>query len=141
MGEVWFAPDDPSLPTPWKRIVHSTTGHFYYWNPETNITNYEKPVYWVSSPSLSPSCFPDAFYPPPFTTSGYTFHSQYPNLNSNHQVLGPSLWSPKPTSYTHKNKPNSNNSITTNSYPFDTIVVEAPNVRMISLVAELVGCL
>lgn len=44
------------------------------------------------------------------------------------QLLGPSPWTPKPTSQTHQNKPNSNNSIPTNS-----------NVQMISLVAELVG--
>uniref|UniRef100_A0A0E0C3F3 RNA helicase n=1 Tax=Oryza meridionalis TaxID=40149 RepID=A0A0E0C3F3_9ORYZ len=33
-----YAPDDPSLPKPWRGLVDGTTGYLYYWNPETNIT-------------------------------------------------------------------------------------------------------
>ncbi|CAL4949284.1 unnamed protein product [Urochloa decumbens] len=39
-----YAPDDPSLPKPWRGLVDGTTGYLYYWNPETNVTQYEKPV-------------------------------------------------------------------------------------------------
>jgi ATP-dependent RNA helicase DDX5/DBP2 len=39
-----YAPDDPSLPKPWKGLVDGKTGYLYYWNPETNVTQYEKPA-------------------------------------------------------------------------------------------------
>ncbi|XP_038720716.1 DEAD-box ATP-dependent RNA helicase 46 [Tripterygium wilfordii] len=39
-----YAPDDPSLPKPWKGLIDGSTGLLYYWNPETNITQYEKPA-------------------------------------------------------------------------------------------------
>ncbi|KAK9113717.1 hypothetical protein Syun_020514 [Stephania yunnanensis] len=38
-----FAPEDPSLPKPWKGLVDGSTGYLYYWNPETNVTQYERP--------------------------------------------------------------------------------------------------
>lgn len=40
---VVYAPEDPTLPKPWKGLVDSTTGALYYWNQETNVTQYEKP--------------------------------------------------------------------------------------------------
>ncbi|CAI0455104.1 unnamed protein product, partial [Linum tenue] len=43
-----FAPEDPTLPKPWRGLVDGKTGYLYYWNPETNVTQYEKP----SAPSL-----------------------------------------------------------------------------------------
>lgn len=39
-----YAPDDPTVPKPWRGLVDGTTGYLYYWNPETNVTQYEKPV-------------------------------------------------------------------------------------------------
>lgn len=39
-----YAPDDPTLPKPWKGLIDGSTGLLYYWNPETNITQYEKPI-------------------------------------------------------------------------------------------------
>ncbi|XP_058180345.1 ATP-dependent RNA helicase-like protein DB10 [Rhododendron vialii] len=39
-----YAPEDPTLPKPWKGLVDGKTGYLYYWNPETNITQYEKPI-------------------------------------------------------------------------------------------------
>jgi ATP-dependent RNA helicase DDX5/DBP2 len=27
-----FAPDDPTLPEPWKGLTDGTTGMLYYWN-------------------------------------------------------------------------------------------------------------
>nr|TKW12580.1 LOW QUALITY PROTEIN: hypothetical protein SEVIR_5G045400v2 [Setaria viridis] len=42
----WFAPDDPTLPAPWKAaLIDGAT--LYYWNPETN---YEKPGAAAAAP-------------------------------------------------------------------------------------------
>ncbi|XP_057769332.1 ATP-dependent RNA helicase-like protein DB10 isoform X2 [Salvia miltiorrhiza] len=41
---ISYAPEDPALPKPWKGLVDDKTGYVYYWNPETNITQYDKPV-------------------------------------------------------------------------------------------------
>ncbi|XP_024977694.1 DEAD-box ATP-dependent RNA helicase 46-like isoform X1 [Cynara cardunculus var. scolymus] len=38
-----YAPEDPTLPKPWKGLVDGKTGYLYYWNPETNVTQYERP--------------------------------------------------------------------------------------------------
>ncbi|EPS66944.1 hypothetical protein M569_07831 [Genlisea aurea] len=39
-----YAPDDPTLPEPWKGLIDGSTGLMYYWNPETNVTQYERPA-------------------------------------------------------------------------------------------------
>ncbi|KAK9086232.1 hypothetical protein Syun_028626 [Stephania yunnanensis] len=39
-----YAPDDPTLPKPWKGLIDGSTGILYYWNPETNVTQYERPA-------------------------------------------------------------------------------------------------
>ncbi|XP_043724140.1 ATP-dependent RNA helicase-like protein DB10 [Telopea speciosissima] len=39
-----YAPEDPTLPKPWRGLVDGSTGYLYYWNPETNVTQYERPV-------------------------------------------------------------------------------------------------
>ncbi|XP_071703513.1 ATP-dependent RNA helicase-like protein DB10 [Rutidosis leptorrhynchoides] len=39
-----YAPPDPTLPEPWKGLIDGSTGVMYYWNPETNVTQYEKPA-------------------------------------------------------------------------------------------------
>lgn len=38
-----YAPEDPTLPKPWKGLVDGKTGYLYYWNPDTNVTQYERP--------------------------------------------------------------------------------------------------
>ncbi|CAM6100426.1 unnamed protein product [Calypogeia fissa] len=38
-----YAPPDATLPAPWRALVDGSTGYIYYWNPETNVTQYEKP--------------------------------------------------------------------------------------------------
>ncbi|KAK4409934.1 ATP-dependent RNA helicase-like protein DB10 [Sesamum angolense] len=43
-ASVRYAPEDPTLPKPWKGLVDCKTGYLYFWNPETNITQYERPV-------------------------------------------------------------------------------------------------
>ncbi|KAL0344013.1 UNVERIFIED_CONTAM: ATP-dependent RNA helicase-like protein DB10 [Sesamum angustifolium] len=41
---IRYAPEDPTLPKPWKGLVDDKTGYLYYWNPDTNITQYERPA-------------------------------------------------------------------------------------------------
>ncbi|CAA7052007.1 unnamed protein product [Microthlaspi erraticum] len=38
-----YAPEDPSLPKPWKCLVDNSTGYGYFWNTETNVTQYQRP--------------------------------------------------------------------------------------------------
>lgn len=38
-----YAPEDPTLPKPWRGLVDGKTGYLYFWNPETNVTQYERP--------------------------------------------------------------------------------------------------
>ncbi|PON52487.1 ATP-dependent RNA helicase-like protein DB [Parasponia andersonii] len=51
-----YAPEDPSLPKPWKGLVDGKTGYLYFWNPETNVTQYERPM--GSGPPLKSSSLP-----------------------------------------------------------------------------------
>ncbi|KAG0458237.1 hypothetical protein HPP92_023394 [Vanilla planifolia] len=39
-----YAPEDPTLPKPWRGLVDGSTGYLYYWNPDTNVTQYERPA-------------------------------------------------------------------------------------------------
>ncbi|KAG6383251.1 hypothetical protein SASPL_157006 [Salvia splendens] len=59
MAGVRYAPEDPSLPKPWKGLVDGNTGNLYFWNPVTNVTQYEKPVA-VASPVVSLAVASDA---------------------------------------------------------------------------------
>ncbi|XP_042514250.1 DEAD-box ATP-dependent RNA helicase 40-like [Macadamia integrifolia] len=56
-----YAPDDPTLPQPWKGLIDGSTGLLYYWNPETNITQYERPA--TLPPPLPPGLPPSASTP------------------------------------------------------------------------------
>lgn len=46
---VRYAPEDPTLPKPWRGLIDGKTGNLYFWNPETNVTQYERPA--SSSPA------------------------------------------------------------------------------------------
>ncbi|XP_034207207.1 DEAD-box ATP-dependent RNA helicase 46 isoform X2 [Prunus dulcis] len=48
-----YAPEDPTLPKPWRGLVDGKTGYLYFWNPETNVTQYDRPT--GSAPPLKPS--------------------------------------------------------------------------------------
>nr|XP_043634800.1 ATP-dependent RNA helicase-like protein DB10 [Erigeron canadensis] len=39
-----YAPPDPTLPKPWKGLVDGRTGNLYFWNPVTNVTQYQRPA-------------------------------------------------------------------------------------------------
>ncbi|PIN04912.1 ATP-dependent RNA helicase [Handroanthus impetiginosus] len=43
-SSVRYAPEDPTLPKPWRGLVDGKTGYLYFWNPVTNVTQYERPV-------------------------------------------------------------------------------------------------
>ncbi|XP_022855766.1 ATP-dependent RNA helicase-like protein DB10 isoform X2 [Olea europaea var. sylvestris] len=51
---VRYAPDDPSLPKPWRALVDGKTGYLYFWNPETNVTQYERPAASLQASSGPP---------------------------------------------------------------------------------------
>ncbi|XP_020585952.1 DEAD-box ATP-dependent RNA helicase 14-like [Phalaenopsis equestris] len=51
-GRISYAPADPTLAKPWRGLIDSKTGYLYFWNPETNVTQYEKPL--SSSPPPIP---------------------------------------------------------------------------------------
>lgn len=50
---VRYAPEDPTLPKPWRGLVDGRTGYLYFWNPETNVTQYERPS--ITAPPKSSS--------------------------------------------------------------------------------------
>ena len=35
---------DPTLPPPWEALFDPASGLKYYWNPQTNVTQYERPL-------------------------------------------------------------------------------------------------
>lgn len=48
-----YAPEDPTLPKPWRGLVDGKTGYLYFWNPETNVTQYERPTGSAPPPKSS----------------------------------------------------------------------------------------
>lgn len=51
-----YALEDPTLPKPWKGLVDRSTGYLYFWNTETNVTQYERPA---ATPLLDPIPSPE----------------------------------------------------------------------------------
>ncbi|KAL6139073.1 hypothetical protein ACLB2K_064350 [Fragaria x ananassa] len=37
---IQYAPEDPTLPSPWRGLIDGSLGSLYYWNPETNQTHH-----------------------------------------------------------------------------------------------------
>ncbi|KAM3306155.1 ATP-dependent RNA helicase-like protein DB10 isoform X1 [Capsicum chacoense] len=71
-----YAPEDPTLPKPWKGLVDGTTGYIYFWNPETNDTQYERPV-----PSSNGVSAPAPHKPVVFVSSSVQRTSQGPHYD------------------------------------------------------------
>lgn len=47
--------DDPTLPQPWVALLDPNTGYTYYWNPQSNVTTYDRPGEDAALPPPSPS--------------------------------------------------------------------------------------
>lgn len=47
---IRYAPEDPLLPKPWRGLIDGKTGYIYFWNPETNVTQYQKPLALQTKP-------------------------------------------------------------------------------------------
>lgn len=73
-----FGPEDPTLPKPWKGLIDGSTGLLYYWNPDTNVTQYERPA--GSAPPLPSGP------PPSATTPNLASTSLMPTVPSNSVV-------------------------------------------------------
>lgn len=78
-----YAPDDPTLPEPWKGLIDGSTGLLYYWNPETNVTQYEKPT---SVPPPLPPGPPPKMNPIPGARSSQSENVQTPLSQQNIQA-------------------------------------------------------
>ncbi|KAJ6795584.1 ATP-dependent RNA helicase-like protein DB10 [Iris pallida] len=83
-----YAPEDPTLPKPWKGLIDGSTGVLYYWNPETNATQYEKPG------ALAPP--PLAAAPTPNLAPIPTANSQPPNNNMYQHESGQQIHQQQP---------------------------------------------
>lgn len=57
---IRYAPDDPSLPKPWRGLVDGKTGYIYFWNPETNVTQYQKPGASQIKPDAPDKCLSES---------------------------------------------------------------------------------
>ncbi|KAI0504431.1 hypothetical protein KFK09_015383 [Dendrobium nobile] len=83
-----FAPEDPTLPKPWKGLIDGSTGVLYYWNPETNVTQYEKPA--GSAPPL-PTALPSSVSKlnaaPSQATQTIPLNGSLPQQHSGQQTL------------------------------------------------------
>ncbi|XP_050377088.1 uncharacterized protein LOC126794418 [Argentina anserina] len=76
----FVTPDDHTLPPPWKGVIDGATGRLYYWNPDTNHSQYDMPVYSIPCPSPYPSHSAAAYPPSVIASSDHVFRSHYPNL-------------------------------------------------------------
>ncbi|KAF9607306.1 hypothetical protein IFM89_033851 [Coptis chinensis] len=70
-----YAPEDPSLPKPWKGLVDGKTGYLYFWNPDTNVTQYERPVASSGRRGASPICAKSGSVP--ISSSVHAHHSAH----------------------------------------------------------------
>ncbi|KAM1233486.1 hypothetical protein ACFX2J_003180 [Malus domestica] len=42
-ADLWFASVDPTLPAPWRSVMDDYGVLAFYWNLETNVSQYEHP--------------------------------------------------------------------------------------------------
>eukprot|EP00850_Spirogloea_muscicola_P011673 SM000073S21449 [mRNA] locus=s73:384536:389136:- [translate_table: standard] len=91
-----YAAADPTLPAPWKALVDDVSGYHYYWNPETNVTQYEKPA--PVAPVVnghSNGAYASVNGGPklaPIPTRGAQDHSLYKSSADAHQQATPDLY-------------------------------------------------
>lgn len=77
-----YAPPDPTLPEPWKGLIDGSTGMMYYWNPDTNITQYEKPTALPPPVPSGPPPVPSAHKPASISSA----RTEQPNGQQAHQM-------------------------------------------------------
>ncbi|CAK9322557.1 unnamed protein product [Citrullus colocynthis] len=85
-----YAPEDPTLPKPWRGLVDGKTGYLYFWNPETNVTQYERPVAAAPLNSSIVSISSSVQIQKP--SSGHSYSN---NLNENNDKYGRGSHAPK----------------------------------------------
>ncbi|KAA0053652.1 DEAD-box ATP-dependent RNA helicase 46 [Cucumis melo var. makuwa] len=85
-----YAPEDPTLPKPWRGLVDGKTGYLYFWNPETNVTQYERPVAAAPLNSSIVSISSSVQIQKP--SSGHSYNN---NLNENNDKYGRGSHAPK----------------------------------------------
>lgn len=96
-----YAPEDPTLPKPWRGLVDGKTGYLYFWNPETNVTQYERPVAAAPLNSSIVSISSSVQIQKP--SSGHSYSN---NLNENNDKYGRGSHAPKhevESKYTNSN--------------------------------------
>ncbi|KAB2594893.1 leucine-rich repeat extensin-like protein 6 [Pyrus ussuriensis x Pyrus communis] len=89
---LWFGPVDPTLPAPWTSVIDDSSGMVFYWNPETNVSQYEhpkpppphpppdhyhipfeyKPTFPSSDPTYLPPDYPASYMPELHVAPSYT---------------------------------------------------------------------
>ncbi|KAH9325676.1 hypothetical protein KI387_005854, partial [Taxus chinensis] len=89
-----YAPHDPTLPHPWRALVDGNTGYLYYWNPESNVTQYEKPQPQPqpqpqAPPPLPPGPPPAVTTPNVVTASGPMHQMGNSDVNTNGMLIQP----------------------------------------------------
>jgi WW domain len=66
--------EDATVPPPWQALFDPASNLKYYWNPNTNVTQYEHPAGGAPPPSLQP---PSSGYNQPSTASYQVFYSVF----------------------------------------------------------------
>ncbi|KAL6200127.1 hypothetical protein ACLB2K_029909 [Fragaria x ananassa] len=104
---IQYAPKDPTLPSPWRWLIDGSSSSLYYWNMETNQTQYERPceeaaqhpprTLTSSDDSVHPNPQPFHHSPqyPPTVTSSAT------SVPSNPPLIHPTISHPTQPIYLH----------------------------------------
>ncbi|KAM1432581.1 hypothetical protein EV1_014557 [Malus domestica] len=93
--DLWFASVDPTLPAPWRSVMDEPSGLVFYWNPETNVSQYEHPNPAPPPPPLPPDHYQFPWYTPTFPSSDCTYRPpDYPASYMPELPIAPSYTSP-----------------------------------------------
>ncbi|KAM1503830.1 hypothetical protein ACFX1X_000072 [Malus domestica] len=73
--DLWFAFVDPMLLAPWRSVMDESGDLAFYWNPETDVSQYEH-----SNPSPRPPLYPPDHYQIP-----YEYKNTFPFSDCNYR--------------------------------------------------------